>query len=270
MKGLLRKIGLETRWPVVYFAAGLCAIMSILSWVLPTMLGDIDRVFEAIPLIRPVIAALLGVSPDSRFSAEMTQAFLWVHPAVLSTIWGHEVMYCTRLPAGETDRGTVDFLLGLPVSRWQLYLAETIGWLISGLLIICVGIAGHLLVAQRFAADMRPSTSATSMILCNLFSLYIAVGSVAFLVSSLSDRRNRAMGVVFAILLVSFLLNFLARFWEPAQPWAGISVLEYYRPAEVIETGEFPVASVLTLLSVGATCWVTAGIVFHRRSICTV
>ena len=130
MRGLLRKIILETRWPVLCFCAGLCAIMSILTWVLPTILGDIDEVFNAIPLIKPLIAALLGVNPQSQFSTEMTQAFLWVHPTVLATIWGHEIMYCTRTPAGEIDRGTVDFLLGLPVSRWKLYCAETIGWLV--------------------------------------------------------------------------------------------------------------------------------------------
>ena len=270
MKGLLRKIILETRWPVLCFSAGLCAIMSVLTWVLPTILGDIDKVLKVIPLFKPLLAALLGVNSERQFSAEMTQAFLWVHPAVLSTVWGYEIMYCTRTPAGEIDRGTVDFLLGLPVSRWKLYCAETTGWLVSGFVIVCVGLFGHVLVAQQFAVEMRPSMATTLMILGNLFSMYVAVGSIAFLVSSMSDHRNKAMGGVFAILLVSFLLNFLAQFWQPARPWARFSVLEYYRPAGVIQTGEFPVTNVIILLSVGLVCWIMAGTVFHRRSICTV
>jgi ABC-type transport system involved in multi-copper enzyme maturation permease subunit len=270
MKGLLRKIFLEIRWPVLFFSLGLTAIMSILTWVLPTILGDIDKFFDAVPLFKPLIAALLGVNPDSQFSAEMTQAFLWVHPTVLATIWGHEVMYCTRIPAGEIDRGTVDFLLGLPVSRWKLYLTETFGWLASGLIIICAGIFGHTCVAQKFASEMQPTPSATLMILCNLFSMYIAVGSIAFLVSSMSDHRNRATGIVFAILLVSFLLNFLAQFWQPAKPWAKLSVLEYYRPATVIQSGDFPAMNVGILLGIGIVCWTAAGITLSRRSICTV
>lgn len=270
MKGLLRKTAMETRWPVLCFSLGLCAIMSILTWILPTILKDIDKVFDAIPLFKPVIGALLGVKPDNEFSAEMTQAFLWVHPSVLATLWGHEVMYCTRTPAGEIDRGTVDFLLGLPVSRWKLYTAETAGWLLSGLLIIGGGIAGHVVIAQRFAEQMQPSLIATLMILCNLFSMYIAVGSIAFLISAFSDRRNKAMGVLFTILLVSFLLNFVAQFWKPARPWARFSVLEYYRPAGIIHSGEFPISNVAVLLTTGLTCWLIAGYIFHRRSICTV
>ena len=270
MKGLLRKIFLEIRWPVLFFSLGLAAIMSILTWVLPTILGDIDKFFDAVPLFKPLIAALLGVNPNSQFSAEMTQAFLWVHPTVLATIWGHEVMYCTRIPAGEIDRGTVDFLLGLPVSRWKLYLTETFGWLASGLIIICAGIIGHTCVAQQFASEMQPTPAKTLMILCNLFSMYIAVGSIAFLISSMSDRRNRAIGIVFGILLVSFLLNFLAQFWQPAKPWAKLSVLEYYRPAIVIQSGDFPTVNIGILLGIGFVCWTAAGITLSRRSICTV
>jgi len=270
MKGLLLKIFLETRWPVMFFGAGLAAIMSILTWVLPTILGDIEDVFQSIPLIKPLLSALLGVDPDSQFSAQMTQAFLWVHPTVLCTLWGHEIMYCTRSPAGEIDRGTIDFLLGLPVSRWKLHIAETIGWLLSGIVIVGIGITGHVVVAQQFVEQMQPSLFTISMILCNLLSMYVAVGAIAMLVSSLSDRRNRAMGVVFAILLISFLLNFLAQFWKPAEPWARLSVLEYYRPAEIIQEGALPVTNICILLTVGSICWIAAGVILRRRSICTV
>jgi ABC-type transport system involved in multi-copper enzyme maturation permease subunit len=270
MRGLLFKVYLETRWPVLCFGVGLACIMAVLTWVLPTILADIEQVFKTIPIIKPLITALLGVNPDSQFSAQMTQAFLWVHPTVLSIVWAHEIMYCTRSPAGEIDRGTIDFLLGLPVSRWKLHCAETAGWLISGVVITGIGILGHVLIAQRFAANMQPSIPVVLIILCNLMSMYIAVGALAMLVSAMSDHRNRAMGVVFAILLVSFLLNFLAQFWEPAQPWARLSVLEYYRPAGIIQTSAMPWSNIAVLLSVGLFFWIAAALILRRRSICTV
>ena len=170
--------------------------------VLPNLLTDLTAL-ESMPLIKPVITALLGIDPDSQFSAQMTQAFLWVHPSVLATMWGHAVMYCTRSPAGEIDRGTVDFLLGLPVSRWKLHIAESIGGLISGVLVFGTGLVGHFIIANRFAEEMRPSITSIVMIFCNMLSMYIAVATMTMLVSSLSDRRNRAIGVVFAILLLS-------------------------------------------------------------------
>ena len=270
MRGLLTKIFIEVRWPVLLFGIGLALVMSLLTAVLPKVLGDIHRVFEKLPFVKPLVTALLGVDPGSQLSAQMTQAFLWVHPSVLSVIWAHEVIYCTRLPAGEIDRGTIDFLLGLPVSRWKVYCAESIGWLISGVFVTCLGVVGHLLTSRFAAPEMRPTLANTVLILLNLLGVYAAIGSMAFLVSSWSDRRNRAIGGVFAILLFSFLVNFIAQFWEPAKSFAWVSVMEYYRPAIVLQSGEFPWSDMGVLLGISLFCWLAGGMVFCRRSICTV
>ena len=86
----------------------------------------------------------------------MSQAFLWVHPTVLTLVWAHEVVCCTRTPAGEIDRGTIDFLLGLPVSRVKIFAAELLGWLLSGVCILCCGYIGHWLASVYHEPDMRP------------------------------------------------------------------------------------------------------------------
>ncbi len=270
MRGLLHKIVLEIRLAVVLFAIGLAIIMGLLTALLPKVLGDVERIFDSIPFIKPLLTALLGVDPGQGFTAQMMQAFLWVHPTVLAMIWAHELMYCSRVPAAEIDRGTIDFLLGLPVSRWKLYITETIGWLVSGLLILAGGFGGHAIASQTLQPDMQPGAFATFSVLANLFAVYVAVGAITFLVSASSDRRGRAIGVVFALLLFSFLLNFLAQFWEPAQSVAFLSIMDYYKPALVIESGRFPVRNVSILTGVAAVAWTAGGIIFRRRSICTV
>lgn len=270
MTGLLRKIWMEARWPVVWFSVGLALVMGILTALLPKVLGNIDAIFQKMPMVKPLITALLGVDPGDRMSAELSQAFLWVHPTVLTLLWAHEVMYCSRLPAGEIDRGTADFLMCLPVSRWKLFVAESIGWIGSGVIILCAGYAGHLAASSTLQPGMKLTTANTLMVMLNLGALYLAVGSFAFLISTVSDRRGRAIGVVFAVLLASFLLNFLAQFVEWAKelsPW--LSVMEYYRPAIIIQNGLFPWSNVGTLLGLTAIFWTLAGICFSRRSICT-
>ena len=270
MIGVFRKIFQEVRWPVAWFSAGLALVMALLTALLPKVLGDIDRVFERLPFVKPLLTALLGVDPGEGFTAQMMQAFLWVHPTVLTLIWAHEVMYCTRLPAAEIDRGTIDFLLGLPISRWKLYICETVGWIVSGAIIVSIGFLGHCYSSDALQPDMRPETKETLFVMANLFAVYLAVGSFTFLISSLSERRNRAIGVVFAVLLLSFLLNFLAQFWDPAKEVSFLSIMEYYRPAIIIQSGEFPQSDVVTLLVIAGTCWLTGGIIFRWRSICTV
>ena len=198
------------------------------------------------------------------------QAFLWVHPTVLSMIWAHELMYCSRVPAAEIDRGTIDFLLGLPVSRWKLFCAETIGWLVTGVFILTVGWTGHFIASRWIEAEMQPEAFASFCVMLNLFAVFLAVGGMTFLISASSDRRGRTIGIGFGILLFSFLLNFLAQFWDPAKAISFLSILEYYQPAKILETGEFPTRNVSVLTTLGLVFWCSAGFVFRRRSICTV
>lgn len=270
MSGLLKKIYIETRWPVLLFALGLAVVMALLTLLLPKVLGDVDQIFERIPFMKPVLTALLGVDVSGGLNAQMMQAFLWVHPTVLSLIWAHEIMFCTRMPAGEIDRGSIDFLLGLPVSRWKLYVSETIAWIVSGIAILAVGLCGHFSVSSTLQPEMRPGSYAIFCVVINLMLVYLAVGGLSLLVSSNSDRRGRAIGIMFAILLASFLLNFLAQFWEPAKTVSFLSVMEYYRPALVIQSEQFPKSDAATLAAIAIVSWIAGGVVFARRSICTV
>ncbi len=270
MKGLMRKLFIEVRWPVLFFSLGLALIMALLTALLPKVLGDIEQVFSRMPFVKPLLTALLGVEPTGGFSAQMMQAFLWVHPTVLSLLWAHALMYCTRMPAAEIDRGTVDFLMGLPLSRWKVYVAEVVGLIVSGLTILIVGYAGHWFASTSLQPSMRPGAFAAFCVMANLFTVFLAVGCLTFLISACSNRRGRAIGIMFAILLLSFLLNFLAQFWPPAKTFAFLSVMEYYRPAIVIQTGQFPIQDIATLFGIAGTSWTIGGMILRNRSICTV
>ncbi len=103
----------------------------------------------------------------------------------------------------------------------------------------------------------------------NLYCVYLAVGGMAFLVSAWSDRRGRAIAIVFALLLISFMLNFLAQFWGPAKQVAFLSVMQYYQPARILSSGDFPVRDVLILSVIGGTSWLFGCEIFARRNICT-
>lgn len=270
MTGLLRKVLLEVRWPVVLFSLGLACIMALLTALLPKVLGEADEILGKLAFIRNILEGFIKQDTGAGITEKMMQAFLWVHPTVLALIWAHALMYCSRVPAGEIDRGSVDFLLGLPISRWRLYQAESIGFVMSGVVILSAGFGGHWMASSSLQPDMRPGAFATFSVMCNLFAVYLAVGGIAFLVSAFNDRRGRAIGIMFAILMVSFLINFVAQFWDPAKSIAFLSVMEYYRPAITINSGSFPKSDALILFSIATVAWISGGIVLNRRSICTV
>ena len=269
MRGLLTKSIREVWVSTLIFGTGLLLILALLTHILPQILEGLGSMLAQMPFVKMLITALLGTDIGDQLSAQTMQGFLFVHPVVLSLVWAHEIVFCTRMPAGEIDRGTVDVLLGLPVSRRAVYLCESIVWLVSGMFILAMALFGHWLASPALLPEMRPALSRVMLVMLNLFCVYAAVGGIAFLVSSLSDRRGRAMAIVFGIVLTSFLLNFVAQFWEPAQQLSFLGVLHYYRPAMILSEGQLPTLDVTVLLVVAAVSWLIGGEVLARRSICT-
>jgi ABC-2 type transport system permease protein len=210
---------------------------------------------------------MLGTEIVNQIGPQMFQSIAWVHPAPLALTWAHALLCCTRVPAGEVDHGTADVLLSLPVSRWEIFCSETLVWLGTGVLILVAALVGNLLGGLGLPAEQRPQVPRVLIILLNLACLYIAVGGLAWLVSSLSDRRGKAITIVFLILLALFLLNYLAQFWQPLAKLVFLSPLHFHRPMSVLASGAWPVRDMAVLLIAGAILWIAGGLVFARRDL---
>ena len=77
------------------------------------------------------------------------------------------------------------------------------------------------------------------------------------------------MGIAFAVVLASFLLNFLAQFGGFARQIGFLSVMHYYRPLTVLREPSWPIAHMLILVTVGIIFWGSGALVFMRRDIRT-
>jgi ABC-type transport system involved in multi-copper enzyme maturation permease subunit len=270
MFGLLTKTLREVWLGTLLVAAGLFGVNVLLTVLVPKLQEGIGDVFDKLPFAETIMRALVGTETGDQMAAHAIEAILWVHPIVLALLWFHAISFSTRVPAGEIDRGTIDFLLGLPIGRRQLYWSEVLVWLVTGIVLLACGFAGHRIASPAMPVVQRPDFGTSLMIMTNLYCVYLAVGGVGFFVSSLSSHRSRAIAVVFALVLGSFLLNFAAQLWEAAERFAFLGILEYYRPAVVMHTGEFPTSDVLVLLSIAVVSLMVGNEVMARRNICTV
>ena len=269
-RGLIAKTVREGWRGTLIVAGGLAALEVLLAYILQTFYREFGGQWLELSFVQDLFKALLGTEIGTQITPDAVTAIAWVHPMVLALIWAHAIVSGTRLPAGEVDRGTIDVLLGLPASRTRIYGCELVGWLGSGLVVIVMGLVGNLVGGWWLAREPQGVSAPLIMVVANLYCLYIAVGGMACLASSLSDRRGRAVGVAFAIVVASFLLNFLVQFWQPARAVSFLSVLDYYRPIFVFRDARWPVGDMLTLTLVGAALWTTGAVIFARRDIRTV
>lgn len=268
-RGVLLKAWRET-WPTtLLFGVAMLVLQGILAFALPTFQSQLSAQLASTPFLQNLIGAMIGADVTGGIGPEMFAAIPWVHPVVLALVWAHAIVLCTRVPAGEVDRGTIDVLLALPVSRWRVFVTESVVWLGSGLTLIVLALLGNTVGARIGGNVLGVTPDRFVPVAANLLALGTSVGAFAWLVSSLSDRRARALAVALLAVLASFLLNYLAQFWEPARRTAWLSVLQYHQPLRALQSGRWPFADLGVLLTVSALMWVAAGWVFARRDLAT-
>ena len=267
-RGLIIRALRET-WPATaLFGLALLAAETAISFVLPRFQAQLSQQWLQLPFVQNIIKAMVGADVSGGLGPEIFTSIPWVHPVVLAVFWAHAIVFCTRIPSGEVDRGTIDVLLSLPVTRWSLHVSETAAWLLSAAAVAALATLGNAIGSTLAEVQWEPARIA--IILINLLALYAAVGAIAWLLSALSDRRGRAMAGAFIVVVVSFLLNYLAQFWQPLEHIAFLSLLKYYQPLFALKDGKWPLSDITILITVATGFWTAAGIVSARRDLTTV
>ena len=266
--GLIYKSVREV-WPATVLCGLLVAVFEgLVAFILPHYEQEMGlKIFE-LGYVRRIVEGMLGTKMADQIGPEILTSIPWVHPVMLSLVLAHAVIVCTRLPSGEVDRGTIDVALGLPISRWQWMLTESVVWVVSVCLVLVIALGGHLIGANTGDGDALTSRQAAT-VLINLLGLCLCIGAGSWLISSLSNRRGKAVTVAFVLIVVCFLLSYLEQFWEPAGYVSWLSPMSYYRPLFVLRDGHWPVEDLCVLYGAAAVLWACALAVFMRRDLST-
>ncbi|NLY03156.1 MAG: ABC transporter permease subunit [Rhodopirellula sp.] len=268
-RGLLWKACWETWTLTALCGLGLLLIEAVEGYALVTLRNEFSMFLANFPVLEKLMQMLAGADRSlGKLGPDAFPAIAWAHPLALVLMWMHAAAFCTRMPAGEVDRGSIDVLLGLPVSRIQLQVNESLAWVASSAVLLVMFVVGNRM-GNALAHGPAIEPWRLAMMAGNLLCLYLAVGALAWFVSSLSDRRGRAGSVVAAFVLFCFLLSYLQPFWSVAERLSFLSLLHYYVPLRILRDGIPPVRDVLVLGGIGGVFWVAAGLVFVRRDLST-
>ena len=267
-RGIIKLTLRETWLATVLFALGLLLLQIMFAAIVPSFQKDVTEIVSRLAFVQQIFAALLGTDPETAVGPAALSAMPWAHPLVLAILWTHAILLPTRVPAGEIDRGTIDWLLALPLTRLNVFLSQSVVWLLSGAVLILAGFLGSLL-GQLFT-EAYPSVSIYQRIIINvnLLAVYVCVGGAASFFSAISNRRGRAAGAAFATVLGSFAFNALSTFNETIRRFDFVGILSYYRPLRV--TDRWPLADLAVLLAAGIVLWTVGAIIFARRDLRTV
>ena len=166
--------------------------------------------------------------------------------------------------AGAEERGTIDVLLGNPLSRWQVVVGNFVATALS--LLGIVALMGLFIWGMAVLLDVDLSFGTTAEAVLNLWPICLFFGGLAMLCSAVFHRRVLAITIPGVVLFAMYLIDVLGKVSEDLEDLRPASVFYYYGSAikDGIEWADFGGVTLVALILV-----LFAVLAFRRRDIYT-
>ncbi|NHX36842.1 MULTISPECIES: ABC transporter permease subunit [Halolamina] len=245
----------------VYLSVGISLLAAFAVWAYPSYSEamDMEQLREAFP--EPMIQAfnIQTMASLEGFLAVELYMFGWI------ILLGLYMAYsAASIVADDVDRGRMDTLLSMPVSRPRLAIER---FAALGVPILMVNVVTPVVVLV--SADLiGESLSAVDVIALHLLSIpyLFACAGIGLLASVLFDRasiaQRVALGVTFGIYLVESLLR-----GTEYEALGVIAPMRYFDPNEVLLDGTYDLVGAAVLLGMTAVLLVVSQVIFVRRDI---
>ncbi len=246
-------------WGVILGALGAMFVA-----IAPSLTGD-PRIAEFYNSMPPAFLELVGFGKDAFSSVEGIldgEMLGFMVPLALSIFM---ILAASSALAGAEEEGTIDVLMGNPLSHWQLVVSR---FLSAAVLLLGIEAIMGLItwITGLVTPDVDLSLGSMAAGSLALWPLALLFGGLALLCSAIFHRRLLAIAIPLALLIVMYFVDGLAgsvEFLEDIQP---LSAFYYYGSAiqDGIDWANFAGLTAVTLALVGLAVFI-----FRRRDIYT-
>ena len=227
--------------------------------------GGFDQLSAIIP---PFARELLGPSVTMIMSFGGIVCMGYFELAVMGALIGLAVTLATT-PASEVETGFMDLILARPLARhWIITRTVALTTLVTAA-IVALMVGGTWAGLRMFApvGVAWPAARLINSLAINVGMLTLCWGGIAMAIGAASRRRSVAGGAAGLLALGTFLLDYVARLWQPAEKIAWISPFRYYNPFDLITGGSLPYRNLVVLGAITLAGFAAAYVLFARRDI---
>jgi ABC-2 type transport system permease protein len=246
----------HARAPLTW-GGGLGAMTALIALMWPSIEDSMDEMMRSYP---ESLKKAFGI-------AELDTVERYVDAEMLSIIVPLAVaFFAVRCTIGATvaaeDRGHLDTLLSLPVSRRVLVVASFAVTLLDVLAILA------LLWAMTWVTGTVAGTGISASLLAqgafNVAPLSMAFAGFAALLAGVLHRPAVVTGIATGVLVAMYVIDLVGKISEPLEPLRAISAFRYYGSA--IQHG-FDVSHAIGLTLAGVALTAAGALLFERRDV---
>jgi ABC-2 type transport system permease protein len=253
---------------LVVAMAGLLAVFQVFLIVIARSLqrsGSFDQLATMIP---PFVRQLLGPSFISFMSFSGIVCLGYFHVAVMGSLIGMSISLGT-MQTSEIELGFMDLILARPLARHWVITRSIAVALVSILVVLGMMVIGTWAGLKALAPKEVPwpASSLVLSLVTNLAALMLCWNAIAIAIGSAARRRTVASGIAGVLALAMFLLDYVARAWEPAGSVAWLSPFRYFSPFALLTGESLSMSNLAVLFGIALTGFAVSYVVFSRRDI---
>ncbi|MGU3471414.1 ABC transporter permease subunit [Paenibacillus sp. D51F] len=249
------------------YAIGAAFYMLLMFWLFPSFANSSKAVEGMIDSLPKGMAEALNLSAGfGTVEAFVSGEFYGLLLVLILSVYS--VSFSTRLMARLVDRGSMAYLLSVPVTRARAAATQAAVF-VTGLLAIMTvatlsGFAGYVLFIGNLssfggAAFARMNLAA--------FLLFFAAGGICFLISSSANDEKRAAGLSAVLTFGMYSFDFLGKLSSQIEWLRKLTYFSLYDPSGVIAGRGNPGLAWPILAVIGAVAFAAAIWLFHRRDL---
>ncbi|GJM27211.1 MAG: hypothetical protein DHS20C16_36260 [Phycisphaerae bacterium] len=222
------------------------------------------KVWMEVPWIKSLISSLMGSDISGALTPSGMATFSFTHPVMLAIMIALVFSMASASLVGEIDRGTIDLLASLPISRSKIYTSVSLALLCCGPL-MCVSLWCGAAIGRKLTGQNEIDLGQLVLVAVQFFFIFAFLCGMALGVSAMCSRRLVAITICFGMVLYAFTVNVLSAFWPALKYVSYSSFFRYYAPLKIVESQSVQWGSVAVLSIAGAVLWVAGLVVFRRR-----
>ncbi|MBW1716987.1 MAG: ABC transporter permease subunit [Deltaproteobacteria bacterium] len=182
-------------------------------------------------------------------------------------------IYCiiasTSSLAGEEDNGTLELIVTMPLSRWQILTAKAIAISVVALFIMIIASLGNAFILAVIKINNPINVTPFGLFTALMSSLPLALGfiMIGFFLGAILPNRRLSATVMTIFFIASFFGKNIAGMVKSLEPIKYFSLFNYYDPPLTIFTDGAQLSDTIILLGGAAVFFILALICFNRRNL---
>lgn len=222
-------------WLLILVAALIAAGMQFLILVLVVEVNLLGLAEAFVSRIPAPMQNFFGQEFLGQFTLSGAVALGYSHPLVLVMLSLVAIQLPARQIAGEIEKGTMELIFALPLTRMRIILSAIFFSGLALFLAAIAGLAGTICGYLVYYPQLQQiDLLNTGRIVINLWFLMLSVNAATYLISSFKKEGNRSAMIAGVMVLIFYFVHYFTRMWPAIHFLEPFTLFAYYRPQQLM------------------------------------